>query len=594
GLRSRTLEGKVWRLGDIVHSTPVSVGQPVENYHVIYSSESYLNYLRLFGNRETMVYVGANDGMLHAFTSWQYNSTSKQFSKPVSAPSSERIGDEIWAYIPQTLLPHLKWLADPEYTHVYYVDERPRVFDAQILPDGTHYSDPASGKNWGTFLLCGLRMGGKHIWAEGDFGSGNEIRNFDPVYFLMDVTDPRNPRLMWERSYGKMGLSMSRPSIVKGKDSWFAVFGSGPMTYDGASSQNGYVFVVDLVTGNPVSGGAGDWLFDTGQKNAFMGASAALDKNLNFCVDTVYIGETYAQGGSWNGNLYKIAIPALNGGNFDPSDPSFYESDPTKWKFSKVFAAGQPITAAPSISVDSVDNVWVYFGTGRFYSLLDKASTATEYFYGIKDPFYNPAHKSGGFLGGDYYQNYSKNLILDAGDLLDSDPFEVRAATARVYQGTQLFGTGSYQDFILYSRQFDGWKLTMQELGERVLEKPSIIGGTVLFVSYVPNDDVCGFGGESNFYGVYYETGAAYTKDILYSQSTRKLDVDGLKDELVFDRKISIGSGKASGISIHAGQQDGATANVQMSTGDVLQIDIDPALSFKSRLIYWKELDREN
>ncbi len=169
---------------------------------------------------------------------------------------TEAIGDELWAYIPQTLLPHLKFLADPEYAHSYYVDLKPKVFDAQI--NGV----------WKTLLLVGLNMGGKDIWAEGDFDGDSstlETRYFSPTYFCMDVTDPRVPRLLWERSYENLAMTTSFPAIVAvGKDyddstgtkiwssgKWLAVFGSGSTDYDGGSNQSGYVFVVDLETGEP-------------------------------------------------------------------------------------------------------------------------------------------------------------------------------------------------------------------------------------------------------------------------------------------------------------------------------------------------------
>ncbi len=75
----------------------------------------------------------------------------------------EALGDELWAYIPQALLPHLKFLADPDYTHSYYVDLKPKIFDAQIIPDGTHYNDSDGLDDWGTILLIGLNMGGMDI-----------------------------------------------------------------------------------------------------------------------------------------------------------------------------------------------------------------------------------------------------------------------------------------------------------------------------------------------------------------------------------------------------------------------------------------------
>ena len=73
GLRPRTIGGDVWKLGDIVHSTPVTVARPVDNYHIIYGDESYQQYFDDNRDREAVVYVGANDGMLHAFTSYYYN-----------------------------------------------------------------------------------------------------------------------------------------------------------------------------------------------------------------------------------------------------------------------------------------------------------------------------------------------------------------------------------------------------------------------------------------------------------------------------------------------------------------------------------------
>ena len=83
----------------------VAVGAPPDNYHIIYGDESYLRYYLAFKGRETMVYVGANDGMLHAFTSWYYDKSAREFTLP--SGTTDPIGDEVWAYIPQNLLPHL-------------------------------------------------------------------------------------------------------------------------------------------------------------------------------------------------------------------------------------------------------------------------------------------------------------------------------------------------------------------------------------------------------------------------------------------------------------------------------------------------------
>jgi type IV pilus assembly protein PilY1 len=311
GLRPRTVDGtNVWKLADVVNSTPVSVGKPMENYHIIYSDQSYQTYYNAFQNRETVIYVGANDGMLHAFSSWEYDSATKAFNKPATAPGTENIGDEIWAYVPQSLLPHLKWLPSLNYTHVYYADLKPKVFDAKILPDDTYITDADADDNWGTFLLLGLNMGGKYIQVTDDFdynaGTANTTRGFYPTYTLFDVTEPRNPKLIWERTYTDLELATSVPTVVRVKNQWFAVF---PSDYDAISAKKGHVFVVDLKTGTPYGSGGNDWLFETAEANAFMNSPVSLDEGLDFSVDAIYVGEAYQQGGNELGKLYKVTIP---------------------------------------------------------------------------------------------------------------------------------------------------------------------------------------------------------------------------------------------------------------------------------------------
>ncbi|HBN26509.1 MAG TPA: hypothetical protein DD405_03455, partial [Desulfobacteraceae bacterium] len=306
-IRTRNINGEVWKLGDIIFSTPMILSSPPDNYDLLYSDESYRTFFKAFKDRETMAYVGANDGMIHAFTSWVFNSETIEYTQKPG--TSEDIGDELWAYIPQTLLPHLKWLADKDYGHVYYADLKPKIFDAKILPDDTHYADPDGDDNWGTFMLTGLNRGGKHIWSRGDFdnnpGTADTVKHFYPSYTCLDITDPRNPRLLWEKTYAKpgspfenadndtdLGLTTSSPSIARVGEKWFAIFGSGPADYDGISDRKGHVFVVDLKTGEPYQNGTDDWLFEGINDRATMASPVSLNKNMNYNVEAAYIGES--------------------------------------------------------------------------------------------------------------------------------------------------------------------------------------------------------------------------------------------------------------------------------------------------------------
>ena len=606
-IRTRIIESDVWKLGDIVHSTPVSISKPPDNYHAIYSDESYQEYLSGTSNRETMVYVGANDGMLHAFTTWVYNSGSSSYTRPSAAPGDENIGDEIWAYIPQCLLPHLKWLPAYNYSHVYYVDLKPKICDAQILADDAHYIDSGAADNWGTILLCGMNMGGREICVEDSFddGSGvtnNEVRTFYPSYVCMDITDPRNPRLLWERTYQDLEMTTSTPAVIRVKEKWFAVFGSGPSDYDGTSDQNAHVFVVDLKTGEAypnlsefTSGTTDGWLFQASESEAFMNSPVSFDKELNYNVDAIYFGETYyvsTGGGSWKGKAYKVSVP------WDWTATSSYVDNPNDasdpWTFSSLFDATRPITAPMSLSLDSFDNVWVYFGTGRYLGEGDKDNDDTQYLFGIKDPFFNSYYDAS---HGNYYRNYSSSLALATSDLFDADPYIITTDGSVFNDGSGLSRITDFDELLAAARNtedqdsypdyFDGWIRTLETDRERAVTKFSILGGIVFAPTFIPNEDVCGFGGTSNLYGLYYETGTAYYKSV-FGVDVDIINISGVEYEKVTG-KISLGEGKSSSLGIHVGQQEGAKSFIQQSTGTVLETAIDPALNIKSGLLNWRE-----
>ncbi len=596
GLRPRVKDAmnNVWKLADIVNSTPVSVNRPVENYHIIYSDESYQAYLNASLNRETIVYVGANDGMLHAFTSWEYDAVNMIFNKPAAAPGTESMGDEIWAYIPQVLLPHLNWFPSPNYTHVYYADLKPKVFDAKILPDDTYYVDADSDDNWGTFLLLGLNMGGKYIPVTDDFdydaGTPDTTRDFYPTYTLLNVTDPRNPELIWERTYTDLELSTSFPAIVRVKDKWFAVFGSGPSDYDGLSNKKGHVFVVDLKTGNPYGSGGNDWLFETGESNAFMSPPISLDEGLNFSVDAIYFGETYLSG-SWKGKMYKLTVPWVDAsGNYDGVNLANYVDNPLDamypWQFAPLYNATRPITAPVSVSRDTYNNIWIFGGTGRYLSPADKTDTDTQYIFGVKDPFYNIEHTPAGLHADDYYLNYTASLELSMSDLLNTDEYVVTTGDEVFDAGGTSIGNFEAMKDLVYVQ--DGWVRTLSLSKERIIQKPSLLGGMVYVPSFVPNGDVCGYGGDSYLYGLYYETGTAYIEPGFANNGTTTVDINGQPVDQVVD-KTSLGYGKASSLGIHVGQEEGAKGYIQQSTGTVHNEDLNPALNIKSGLRCWRE-----
>jgi len=604
GLRTRTLEGAVWKLGDIIHSTPVSVSKPADNYHIIYGDKSYGEYYKANLNRETVVYVGANDGMLHALTSGVYNSATKEYTMPSGAAT---FGDELWAYIPQALLPHLKWLADPDYTHVYYCDLKPKVFDAKIDHDGDGDTE------WRTLLLLGLNLGGKEIQATGDFdydegaGTADTTETFTSSYSCLDITDPRNPGVLWERSYDDLELTTSFPAVIKVKDKWFAVFGSGPSTYGGTTTKQGHVFVVDLATGAPYQSSTGiDWLFHTTESNAFMNSPVSVDVGLDYSVDAVYFGDAYydsSQTIPWRGKLYKVVIPWVDGaGNYDGDNTTpnklNYSDDPLstatnkKWQFVSLLNAERPVTSSVALSMDQFDNVWIYVGSGRYLDASDKSNTDQQYMFGVKDPFYNkdPTNST-------YYHKYTTSREVALTDLFNSDPYLI-LNNGEVYLDSDSDGLldysteyvsatpyGNWSQLLTAARLEDGWIRSLIISGERIVTKFTILGGIVFTPSFDPDADICGYGGESYLYGQYYETGTAYWDAALDTYEIKIGDVVLVTQML---DKTSIGSGMASSVGVHVGAE-GSKGFIQTSSGTIIEQELETATDVKSGLRSWRE-----
>ena len=640
-LRNRTLDFKVWRLGDIIYSTPTPVGPPVDNYDIIYGDETYAEYYTRHKNRETVVYLGANDGMLHAFLAGIFNpgpvktgllaGDGASFTLP-GGYGGLSIGDEIWAYIPQNLLPHLKWLADPAYegaNHVYYVDLKPRIFDARIYEGASDGSHPLNDlwnsmdadqkadrpNGWCTVLVGGMRFGGGPITVTGDFDNdtNSEDRTFASAYFAIDITDPLEPIVLWEHSYSDLGFTTSFPGVIKIDEKsvdttthpdtvtnagteWFLHFGSGPTwpSYDGISSQSGRLYLVNMATGNlqrtftefTEVDGTNPTSFPAA---GFMGSPISVDIGLDYSVNVAYVGETHGitvidpitleASTTYDGGLYRLKVKTEERTTPDGStNYTYYYTDPSNWILSKMFEADYAVTAAAVASVgteDSQYSLWIYFGTGRYLANSDKTDINPNYLYGIKDPYFN-----------EQLTDAERSTMLSS----NLDKTSLYNAT-----GVEVFTDGTTSTGLTFNqlkvKQDDpsyfqiGWYRELEISGERIVNKPSILGGILLAPSFVPNDDVCGFGGDSYLYALYFETGTAYSRSVLGLAD----DADAPAGEKKVLDKTALGEGVASSMGIHVGRETGARGFVQTSTGTVTEIDLDPAFNVKSGFISWRE-----
>jgi len=227
GYRSRLIDWdedgvpETYKLGDVVHSTPTIVSRPSEDYDVIYRDDSYRQFRKQYDGRRTMIYAGANDGGLHAFNGGYFDRSTNHFLKAPPIPGTDPVlyrtqydlGAEMWMFIPYNLLPHLKCLTDANYdigSHKYYVDLKPKIFDAKIFdPDDTIHTG-----GWGTILVGGMRYGGGDVGVDTD-GDSIDDQTLRSAYFILDITNPECPPvILAEFTHQDLGFTTSYPTAI--------------------------------------------------------------------------------------------------------------------------------------------------------------------------------------------------------------------------------------------------------------------------------------------------------------------------------------------------------------------------------------------
>ncbi|MBN4054095.1 hypothetical protein JYT87_00130 [Nitrospira defluvii] len=570
---------KVWKLGDIVYSTPIVSAAPRERYDLIYGDETYRTFYNTYKDRRQVVYVGANDGMLHAFNGGFYtpgddSSTTAVEHGRFTDTTGKTLGEELWGYVPYELLPHLKWLTMEDYTHVYYVDLTPKITDVKLWPETGDSTHPGG---WGTILIGGMRFGGKPITVTDAGFPSPTTRTFQSAYFVLDITDPESaPVLLASFTDSQLGFTTSFPSVLRvsadpsnsaAAVKWFMMAGSGPTTYDAQSTQNARIKIFDLALSSPIAVST----LDTGRASAFMGDSINVDGNLDYSSDVGYIGDNFYAANKWKGDLHRINI-----------QNSTTPLDPSTWTRSTFFNIGNgtgPITAAPTASLGTNNQMWVYFGTGRYLASGDESDTDPQRFYGIKDPCWKDISTC----------NNDATTVTDS-ELRDVTLIDVKTDGSVLNGGSDT--TFSALVTTAQSSTYDGWYINLA-LSERVLSKSLILGGTVFFTSFIPEANSCTAGGTSYINAVFYETGTSGEKSFFEDPPPD----DGDPPAIIARQKV-LGEGVPSAIAIHIGTADGDSGGdckggvkgfIQQSTGMITEICGDSAFSIRSGIKGWRD-----
>jgi len=444
---------KGWFLGDIIYSAPRVVGPPrsffFENDYQTFKSNNL--------SRSTMIYLGANDGMLHAFN----------FSD----------GSEAWSFIPEKTRQNLPCLT-LEACHKYYVDLSPTASDVY---DPAWKSGGDDWTGWKTVLLGGNRLGGEE-------------------YFALDITDPAvsSVSILWDKVLFSGRKSSTIPFVGKVKvlegeseevDKWLAVITSG---YDESDSRTGMIAAVNFTDGSKEriwkEGRSTTTELATQTKSGSnpyytLTSPAAVDSDDDGYLDLIYAGDT-------EGALWKF----------------YYDYTDTLWKKVKLFdTGGQPITGRPTLVFDDQDNLRVFFGTGKYLVGVDKDNSSRNAYYCIVETKFqaaNPANDD----NHDHYTN-APAAPLGPSDLADITLLRTEGEFSAYLSGLTEAEQQAFND----KREGVGWYFDLDDPagkpGERVLEESVVVAGVSFFTSFYPNEDICGYGGDARLYAVDYKTG---------------------------------------------------------------------------------------
>jgi type IV pilus assembly protein PilY1 len=415
-------------LGDIASAAPVYVGKPPFSY----LDAGYATFLANNKGRSSTVYVGSNDGMLHAFS------------------GSKTGGDELWAYVPSMVIPKLSLLADHNYAdnHKFFVDGPIVVGDAY------------NGSAWSTVLVGGLGNGGRG-------------------YYALDVTDPANPKALWEfgtAQNSNIGYSYGNPIITKrsSDDKWVVIVTSG---YNNTSPGDGkgHLFVLDAFTGTVLSDIITDNSVNDEQRSGIARVSNYVENGLTNNVTQ------YLYGGDLDGALWRFDITATVLG---------VPNKGVSQLLGRTATAGtrlQPITVQPELAkIRDGSGNWhrvVYFGTGRYLGPTDvtnsdPANGKSQGIYAVVDT---------GSSVGVFSDTAASKLVQQTLDT-SVTPRVIKPLTAVDWQTNH------------------GWFVTTPK-NERFNVDPGLQLGTLVIAANIPEQDYCNSTGKSVLYQLDYKSG---------------------------------------------------------------------------------------
>lgn len=490
------------KLGDIVNSSPAYVGGPSGGYSDV-DHPGYASFFAANKDRDHVVYVGANDGMLHGFKS-KLTFTDPLIPEGVATSDS---GTEVLAYVPTQAYSKLSALTHNDYetNHKYFVDSSPMVGDVCVN------NCDASGATWRTMLIGGLGAGGKG-------------------FFALDVTSPANFTegnagniVKWEFTDADdvdMGMSFNMPSLnisnrthkqlVKMENGkWAVIVGNGYYSANGKAA----LYIMFLENGEDGSWSSTDYMkivANAGPNNG-LSTPTPFDTDGNGKADVIFAGDL--QGNLWKFDVSNPVASAANWKVAFSGVPLFVAKDASSVR--------QPIVTPPAVS-----RLWgwtaVMFGTGKYIETGDATSVTPQTFY----------------------------MVTDTGPTTISGRVKLKPITVSTFTSSgNEYRQVTTPNYSIWS--FRGWYLDLPTSGERVVGTPYIINGIVYYNTLIPSSAVCSTSTGGWLMAHNYSNG-------LYDTSSNRFDTNG-------DGLIDLNDSQALGFKI--GAAPGGSALIKPKTG---------------------------
>jgi hypothetical protein len=541
-----------WKLGDIFHTSPLSIATPNANFfdRNDTSGTAWTVFrdanLREVGNGGRIILVGANDGQLHAFKALN--------------------GEESWSFVPPNLISKLKNIAHSTHPtsleHTYFVDGPLSAAEVWLGTGTIGSTNKSAAGSWKTYLIVGQGRGGiPTLWSQSNDCQSNfspyyKVTTIDPDteasvtatyghycgYYALDITSTSaDPVFQWRlggnsalsadvaaylgQSWSKMFLGRVR---INNTEKWVGLIGGGYSGTNCASAATcdsrgkGFI-VVDLNDGTIL------WKYthadNANMKYDLAAAPVAVDYDGDGFLDTAYIGDT-------GGNVWRFNFCLSKDGE---------SCDTNSWSGGMLFSNATPVAGnkaiytQPAVTVDGNYNLWVYVGTGN--KTDPTGNSGTERLLGIKD--------------------IDRETTLTLGDLTDiSSATYTNAASGH------------------------GWYITLSPTtGEKILAEAVAHDRKLYFTSYVPfssGGDPCNKAGTAKLYIIDYITGAG-----LFGEGVRSQTIGtGIPSTPVISRNPYT---KLNDLYVARSESDDDSHTEKIN-------DPSPVFTPRKSMIYWQDM----